>query len=204
MPLYDIDAANTQSALGKVYDVDAGGTTAQHGKLYDVDDANTQSLLYTAEHTITVTNNGLAAGWRVSWSDSAANTWNTPMGSGTGRVWVYANVGGWAWGETYVSLYQGTTSARLIGEFNIQTYAGGPSTFRTYNGITSTTYGTTLYMRTRKILADQGGSGNPNATIMIVPIEPIESALGRTITAAEALAWIGTGWRGSKTITITD
>lgn len=207
MPLFDVDKANTQAQLGKVYDIDAANTSAQHGKWYDVDAANTQSLLYTAEYTVTVTNYGAASGWKQSWSDSGGITWYTVVGSGipAGRHWVYFHGGGWAYGNCYNALLYGTSTSSwvaLINEWNLLSFPDtGFVRMQSYNNIISGQ--TILYLRGRKIDAQQGGYGL-GAQCMFVPLAPIENAIGRQITAAEATAWIGTGWSGSKTITITD
>lgn len=175
--------------LASIYDYDA--VAGSHHKVWD------------ASYTVTLTNTGRAAGTIRSWSDSGGIIWRDVIGKASGRTWVYFDGGGWAYGDTYAALVIGSGSSytqNLIGEWNLLSGVSGWVQMKQFDAIVNNT--NDLIFHLRKVNASQGSYGM-RKQVMCVPLAPIENAIGRQITVQEAWQWIGYGWSGSKTISIT-
>lgn len=207
MAIFDYDAAT-----GAYYEIgadirDHDAATGAFYPLKNIDDydaaAGSFNRVWDASYTVTVTNAGRAAGTIRSWSDSGGIIWRDVIGKVSGRTWVYFDGGGWSYGNAYGALVVGSGSSytqNLVNEFDLNSGTTGWVQMRQYDAIVNNTGDLIFHMR--KVSASQGSYGL-RSQVMCVPLAPIENAIGRQMTVQEAWKWIGYGWSGSKTITIT-
>lgn len=207
MAINDYDGTSYHE-IGKVYDYN-GTTYSQIGKVYD-NNGTTSSLIYSASVTVTLTNYGIASKYLAAWSSLGDASSHMGLWSGSppsGRFWLYAPYGGWAYAPS-----TGRASASCgirVGSnvlSSIDIMSRGPTwpataEVNTILNLPSGSYdqwGGLFYSRSN---SPQGGV-HTTAQSMVVPVAPLESALGRQVSVSEVASWFGYGWTGSKTVEI--
>lgn len=204
MPIYN----NTPTANLEVRDVWVSDGTGVKHQVADVwvNNVTTNTPVYSAAVTVTLTNRGIGKKVMAAWSDISAATTDISLlsgGSFSGRFWLYANYGGYAHGVDSTSLanailYVGSTAVSSADLFGSSTPASPVQAMA--EGIYDLS-AVSAFIRLARSNASQGNL-TANEQVMLVPLAPLESALGRQVSVSELVSWFGRGWSGSKTVTI--
>lgn len=207
MPIWDSLASGATHQIGAIWDFN-GSMSSPIGNVWDFN-GSVYSHIYTSSVTVTLTNYGKAAEGVTVWSDIGATGAEKSLCGGSppsGRFWVYARYGGWAYdgGGGQAVCWVRTGTGDIGGNVNL--FAGGPSsptvaTMSVITNLPSGSYSQWSACCLYRSNSTQGYAGT-YAQSMVVPLAPLENALGRQVSAAEVASWFGVGWTGSKTVTI--
>lgn len=205
MPFYTQDASGTTYAQNKLIQQDASGASYDCGSMYDQDAAGVLREVWRSEQSVTLTNYGIAPRIAWSWGDAGydTDTLNLANNKGNARVWVYAKLSGWGHVAGDGAYADANVKYGNINQLPRWSVLGdqGQTPVKSIDRLYTDPGTYNLRLEMWRYNSSQGAITVVDQ-VMCVPLAPIESALGRQISLAEARSLIGYGWGGSKTITL--
>lgn len=204
MAIYD-NNGTSNFEIGKIYD-NNGTTSTQIAKVYD-NNGTTNSLIYTADITLTNLVGSADVTKTITWSDGGAKGENNLLissfvGVAGHRYFIRAKVGGYAYVYSGSTLnYDAVVHCSSTPIVAMHTTAQFNTTENT-NSIIYTAGAAQPYYIYLDYYRNNSSQGSVKGTaVMIVDITELEAAKGKTYTVETFLSEIGVFY-GSKTVEI--